>query len=198
MAFSTWHAFGSEAEEYVHRYRVWFAILGSVLIVLGILAVLASTATTYLSMLLLASILLLDGILHVVASFSARNWSGSLLVLLTGLLYLVASVLTFRHPVSAALALTLLISALLLTGGLFRIIGGVWYRYPQWGWVVLSGVVSLLLGLMLWNSWPASGLWFIGLCVGVDLIVDGLAWVALSLSEPNIELFERARTPQST
>jgi uncharacterized membrane protein HdeD (DUF308 family) len=97
-------------------------------------------------------------------------------------LYFVAAVLTFRHPIAAALALTLLFSALLLAIGLFRVIGAVWYRFPQWGWVALSGAISILLGLMLWNSWPASGLWFIGFCIGVDLIVEGAGWIALYAS----------------
>jgi uncharacterized membrane protein HdeD (DUF308 family) len=57
----------------------------------------------------------------------------------------------------------------------------IWYRFPNWGWVTLSGAVSVALGLKLWGAWPASGLWFIGLCIGIDLIVEGAGWIMLSL-----------------
>ena len=165
---------------HVERSCTWLVALGGSLILLGIVAVGSSLATTYASMLVLAVILLFGAAIRIVASFTARDWTGSLLLILSGVLYLVAAILTFKHPVAAALALTLLFSALLLAIGLFRVIGAVWYRFDQWGWVALSGAISVLLGLMLWNSWPVSGLWFIGFCIGVDLIAEGAGWIALS------------------
>lgn len=178
MAISSIDVAGHHGE----RHRVWLIALGGSLILLGIVGVGSSLATTYASMLVLAGILLVGGFLRVVASFTARDWAGSLLLVLSGVLYLVTAVLTFRHPIAAALALTLLFSALLLAVGLFRVIGAVWYRFDQWGWVALSGAISVCLGLMLWNSWPVSGLWFIGFCVGIDLIVEGAGWIALSFN----------------
>jgi uncharacterized membrane protein HdeD (DUF308 family) len=68
------------------------------------------------------------------------------------------------------------------------VIGSVWYRFPHWRWVALSGAISVALGLMLWNSWPVSGLWFIGLCVGIDLIVEGAGWISLTLNQENAQL----------
>jgi uncharacterized membrane protein HdeD (DUF308 family) len=176
-----------ETSEYVRHHRAWFVALGAALILLGVIALGSSLATTYVSMIFLAYILLLGALIRIVACFSAREWTGSLLLALSGVLYLVAAILTFRHPVTAALALTLLFSALFMGVGLFRMIGAVWYHYPQWGWIALSGAISVLLGLLLWNSWPASGLWFIGLYVAIDLIVEGAAWLALSLSSEVIE-----------
>jgi uncharacterized membrane protein HdeD (DUF308 family) len=98
----------------LQRHRTWFIALGGALILLGIVAAGSSLTTTYLSMLFLAGILLLGGILRMVAAFSARDWTGSLLLALSGALYLVVGFLTFRHPIAAALALMLLFSALLL------------------------------------------------------------------------------------
>jgi uncharacterized membrane protein HdeD (DUF308 family) len=169
----------------LQRHRTWFIALGGALILLGIVAAGSSLTTTYLSMLFLAGILLLGGILRMVPAFSARDWTGSLLLALSGALYLVVGFLTFRHPIAAALALMLLFSALLLGVGLFRVIGSIWYRFPHWGWVALSGTISIVLGVMLWNSWPVSGLWFIGFCVGIDLIVEGAGWIKLSLNAEN-------------
>jgi len=167
---------------YIQRHRTWFLLLGTALIVLGVVAALYSLATTYASMLFLAITLLLGGLVRVVAALSAREWVGSLLLILSGALYVVTGILTFRHPIAAALALTLLFSALLLGMGSFRLLASIWYRFPHWGWVALSGAISILLGLMLWNAWPSAGLWFIGLCVGVDLIVEGAGWISLCLA----------------
>jgi uncharacterized membrane protein HdeD (DUF308 family) len=179
----------------LHRYRTWFIVLGTVLVLLGVVAAASALTATYLSMLFLGGILFVGGILRLVAAFSAKDWSGSLLLALSGALYIVAGVLTFRHPVAAALALTLLFSALLLGAGLFRVIGSIWYRFPHWGWVALSGAVSFLLGLMLWTSWPVSGLWFIGLCVGIDLIVEGAGWVWLALNADSAPLTQQRPGP---
>jgi uncharacterized membrane protein HdeD (DUF308 family) len=169
-----------KAIEYMHQHRAWFVALGAALIVLGVIAAGSSVTTTFVSMFFLAALLLIGGIIRVVGAFSAREWSGSLLLALAGALYIVAGVLTYRHPVAAALALTLLFAALFMAVGLFRMITAVWHRFSSWGWVAASGVISFILGLMLWNQWPVSGLWFIGLCIGIDLIVEGIGWLMLS------------------
>jgi uncharacterized membrane protein HdeD (DUF308 family) len=168
-----------KAVDYIHGHRTWFIMLGVALIILGVIATLSSITTTFVSMFFLAALLLIGGIIRFVSAFSAREWSGSLLLALAGALYIVAGVLTFRHPVAAALALTLLFAALFMAVGLFRMIAAVWHRFASWGWVALSGAVSFVLGLMLWNQWPVSGLWFIGLCIGIDLIVEGIGWLML-------------------
>jgi hypothetical protein len=94
----------------------------------------------------------------------------------------VTGILAFRHPIAAAFALTQLFSALLLGMGSFRLLASIWHRLPHRGWLGLSGAISIVLGLLLWNAWPASGLWFIGFCVGIDLIVEGAGWNSLCLS----------------
>jgi uncharacterized membrane protein HdeD (DUF308 family) len=165
--------------EYIAHHRTWFVTLGAALILLGIVAAGSALTTTYASMLFLSGVLLVGGIIRIVAAFSAREWTGSLLLALSGALYVVTGVLTFRHPIAAALALTLLFAALLVGVGLFRVIASFWYRFPSWGWVALGGGVSVLLGLMLWNAWPLSGVWFIGFCIGIDLIVEGAGWLML-------------------
>ncbi len=185
MAINYLDALGHDVEQerktadYVRQHRMWFTVLGAVMIALGIFVALSSVTATIVSIFFLSGILLLEGVLRVVAAFSAKEWVGSLLLVLAGAFYVVTGILTFRHPVTAALALTLLFAALFLCVGLFRVIAAIWYRFPHWGWVALSGAVSFMLGLMLWNAWPASGLWFIGLCIGIDLIVEGAGWLGL-------------------
>jgi uncharacterized membrane protein HdeD (DUF308 family) len=178
MKTMSMHALSSDLQQ----HRGWFIALGTLLILLGVACAASALTTTYLSMAALSGVLLVGGLFRGIAALTARDWAGSLLLVLSAALYMVVGVLTFRHPIAAALALTLLFAALLLGVGLFRVIASVWYQFPHWGWVAVSGVISIILGLMLWNAWPASGLWFIGFCVGIDLIAEGLGWIMLTAS----------------
>jgi uncharacterized membrane protein HdeD (DUF308 family) len=85
------------------------------------------------------------------------------------------------RPVISAEALTLLMSMFFLIAGLYQLIASLWARLPGWGWQALSGVVTAILGVLVAAGWPASGLWMIGLFVGIDLVFFGWAWIMLAV-----------------
>ncbi len=163
----------------LRRHGGWFLFLGIALIVLGVIAVLFDVLTTVASVLVFGWLLVIAGIIEIVHGFQTHRWGGFFLHLLGGLLFLVAGVLFVAHPLAGALSLTLFLGALFLVGGIFEIVGALRLRAPHWGWRVLSGVVTGVLGLLLWLQWPASGLWFIGFAVGIGLIFRGWAWAML-------------------
>jgi uncharacterized membrane protein HdeD (DUF308 family) len=101
---------------------------------------------------------------------------------LAGVLYLIAGVFMIDKPMEAALALTLLVAACLLVGGMLRIIHSLLERFNGWGWELLSGAVSLILGTAIWRQWPLSGPWVIGLFVGIEMLFSGLSWMMLGLA----------------
>jgi uncharacterized membrane protein HdeD (DUF308 family) len=80
------------------------------------------------------------------------------------------------------LGVTLLVALGLLAGGILRIVVSVIERFDGWGWMLLSGVVSFFLGAAIWRQWPLSGLWVIGLFVGIEMLASGLSWVMLGLA----------------
>ena len=80
-----------------------------------------------------------------------------------------------------ALSTALVIACFFLIGGIYRLVSAISMQFPHWGFAAFSGLVSILLGLMLWAQWPVSGLWFIGMCIGIDLIFRGASWVSLAL-----------------
>lgn len=166
----------------------WFLGLGIFLILLGILAISASVYTTFVTIFFLGTILIAGGIAKLIYSFWAKEWSGFFLSLLVGLLYLVIGLICLIKPVQAAAALTLLIGSLFVVGGLFKIIGSIVVRFEQWGWVLFSGIVSLILGLLVLSSWPMSSLWIIGLFVGIDMIVYGWLLVLISLEAKRLSM----------
>jgi uncharacterized membrane protein HdeD (DUF308 family) len=160
----------------------WFVLLGIALIVLGVIAlgsvVIASLATA----LTIGMLILLAGIAETVGAFWCRGWSGFFLHLLSGLLSIVIGVMFLRAPVGALLALTLLVACFLMVGGIFKIVGALSYRFGAWGWALASGIIDLILGVMIWQEWPASALWVIGLFLGINLIFRGFNWIALGLA----------------
>ena len=85
------------------------------------------------------------------------------------------------RPVLSAEVATMLIALFFLVSGLFQFFGSIWVAQPGWGWQAADGIITLILGLLVLAQWPASGLWVIGLLVGIDLILYGGAWIALAL-----------------
>jgi uncharacterized membrane protein HdeD (DUF308 family) len=168
--------------EAIQGQWVWLLTLGIILIVVGTLAIGAPFIASLATALTIGALLLVGGVAQLVGSFWTRDWSGFFLVLLMGVLYIVVGLLFLERPVSALEALTLLLACALIVSGIFRIVGSLMSRFPHWGWVFAGGVLNLVLGIMIWRQWPVSGLWVIGLFVGIDMIFNGWTWVMLALS----------------
>lgn len=154
---------------------------GVCLILVGLAAIGSSLVATLATVVVFGIQLLVGGILQFVASFWARGWKGFSLHLLAGIVCLIGGVFLIDHPVAGALGLTLLIAAGLLVSGLLRVTLALTERFEGWDLMLLSGAVSLLLGLAIWRQWPLSGLWAIGLFVGIEFLFSGLSWVRLAL-----------------
>jgi uncharacterized membrane protein HdeD (DUF308 family) len=160
----------------------WYLIFGIVLLALGVMAIGQAFATSIASMSILGWLVILSGLVQGLLAFRVRNWSGFFLHLMGGVLEIIVGLLIVAAPVSAALAVTLLLAVYLLVGGMFRMIAVLLLRFPGSGWGVFGGLISFLLGLALWQQWPASGLLFVGTCVGIALLLHGSSWIAFALS----------------
>jgi uncharacterized membrane protein HdeD (DUF308 family) len=160
---------------------IWLVILGIAMVVFGTLALatpfIASLATAFT----LGVLLLLGGGTQLVGAFWTRDWSGFFLVLLMGVLYIVVGVLFLNRPIAAIEAMTLLLACGLMIGGLFRVIGSISYQFSQWGWIFVSGLIELALGVMIWMQWPYGTFPVIGIFVGIDMIFSGWTWIMLGL-----------------
>ncbi len=158
-----------------------FLILGLLMVVLGTLAIgwsclvtITITATWLFGALLLAA-----GVIEIFHAFSAGRWTGTLLHIVIGVLYVVVGMVILDRPGESAIVLTRIIAIFMIVAGLFRVVLPMAQRFPGWGYVALNGVVTFLLGMLIYAQWPSSGLWFIGLYLGIELIMNGWAWVAL-------------------
>lgn len=155
----------------------WFLALGIALLLLGAAALIVPWLTTLTSVLVFGWLLFFGGVLEVVAVFWTKGWRAIVLHLLGGILSAVVGALIVAHPDAGALGLTLLLATFFLAGGLFRIGAAVVLRLPSWGWSVVGGIVTALLGVAIWIMWPFSALWVIGMFVAIELMCRGWAWV---------------------
>src|SRR5579871_3534330 len=135
----------------VRKNWVWFLILGIILILLGCLGVYAAALTTLFTIFFLSGLLLAGGLTKIVYAFGARAWSGFFLSLILGILYGLAGILFLTRPIEAAAGLTLLIGSFLVLSGAFKIVSVFVVRFEHRGFVLFSGVISLILGIMVLN-----------------------------------------------
>ena len=171
----------SEAEG-VGKNWGWFLALGILLLVLGALVINAAVSATLFSMVFFGVLLLGGGIIQIVQAFLARQWGGLFLSLLLGILYFVTGALCVAHPAASAVNITFLIAAFCFITGLFKMVSSLMMRFESWGWAFFNGAVTFVLGILIYSQWPLSGLWVIGLFIGVDLILAGWTWILMSLA----------------
>lgn len=174
----------AQEREVLHKHWPWFLALGIGMAVLGTLAIGASCIVTVTVTVtwLFGFMLLAGGIAEIITSFSAGRWSGTLLHLLVGVLYFVVGLMIIEQPAERAIQITLIIAIFLIISGVIRVVTALVEQFSGWGWVLLNGGVTLLLGLLIMKQWPLSGLWAIGMFVGIDLIFNGWAWIMLALA----------------
>jgi len=170
-----------EFEKFHHRWG-WYLALGIALVILGIIALFLTPAATLATVLVLGWLLVISGVIECIHAFQMRRWGGVFLHLVCGVLGVVVGLLVVMHPVAGALAWTLLFASFFIVIGIFRIVAAVKLKFPLWGWAVFDGAVTTLLGLVLWLSWPWSGLWFLGVALGVSLILRGSSNIMLSVA----------------
>jgi uncharacterized membrane protein HdeD (DUF308 family) len=141
-----------------------------------------SALVTLASVFVLGWALLFGGLFQAIHAFKVSPWNGFLLELLLAILYVVVGLVMVAHPETGAMSVTLLIAAFFLVGGLFRIFAGTMHHPPGRAWLLLSGAVTLLLGMLIWAEWPASGLWVIGAFVAIDMVFSGTRLIMLALN----------------
>jgi uncharacterized membrane protein HdeD (DUF308 family) len=166
--------------EEVRKSWSWFLVLGILLMILGVACVgKAQTATTF-SILALGWVLVISGVLWLINSFRTFGWPIFFIYLLNALIRGVTGYLLIRHPDAGAAGVTMLLAALFIVGGMFRITGASVIQFPWWGWTALAGLVSIGLGVFLLATWPSASTFFVGMVIGIDLIFDGGALVAFA------------------
>lgn len=167
--------------ERARQYWWVFLTLGILLCVGGFVAITYPFFSSVAAVLVLGAILIIGGVFTIVGAFWAGEWSSLVLQLLVGILYVMVGMAIRDAPAESIAVLTLFTAAFFIVAGIFRIVVSLIERFPQWGWVFLNGVVTLIAGLIIYDTYPVSALWLIGLLLGLDLLFNGWSWVMLAL-----------------
>jgi uncharacterized membrane protein HdeD (DUF308 family) len=183
MTEQTLQADIAEVRRQIAENSGWFMALGILLIVAGLAAIAFPLVSGIAVTILLGWILLACSALHLIQAFSLGEWRDFLLRSSIGLLYLVAGGLLALFPLSGIITLTILLAALFLAEGVLEILIAVrMRRIAGWGWLLASGVIAFVVGLLIAFELPSSANWAIGLLTGINLISSGWALVFLALA----------------
>jgi len=170
-----------DVENLRHKWG-WLLTLGIVMVIVGIIAMIVTPAATIASVLILSWLLVFSGIAETIYAFRIHKWGGLFLHLIGGLLGVFIGLVAVTHPVAGAVALTLLFASFLTVIGVFRLIAAISLKFPNWGWAVLDSAITIGLGILLWAEWPWSGLWFLGVALGVSLVLRGWSYVMFAVA----------------
>jgi len=168
------------AEKQLRENKGWFHMLGIGLIALGTLAIVFSLTSTLITVMFIGLCMAIFGAFEAIKAFKMSQWSNFFLHLFLGLLYLVGGAFTAFNPTINALSLTMLLSIFFVVAGLLRVYFALTNKLPNRFAALLNGILTIVLGGLLWYQWPVSGLWAIGTLLGIDAIVTGWNWIMLS------------------
>ena len=167
----------------------WLLAVGILFVLLGTIGLGMTVSLTLTSILFLGAFLLVGGIFSLFYTVKDRKGKTGMdltLNILLAILYIVAGVWVINNPAMASALTTAMIAGLLSALGVIRIMAA-FEKRPEagWGWLLLAGLVSLLLALLIFLHWPASGLWIIGLFIAIEMIFHGWAYIILALAVRN-------------
>jgi len=177
--------------EHLSSHWWWFMLLGALLAACGTLAIVfppVMVGTSIAVPVVLGVLLMIGGVATIVSSFWAGKWSGFLLQLLVGIVYVACGFVFTENPIRAAAVLTMFIAVMFIVLGTFRAVGALVLQFPQWGWALLNGVVTLLAGIVIYKNFPEDTFWVLGLLIGLEMIFNGWTWIMLSLMLRNSPL----------
>ena len=154
-----------------------------VLIIFGFLAIALPFATSWGVVLVIAWLIVFSGGFQFIHAFQSQGIGHILWKLLVAVLYLIVGIYFLMHPILGVAAFTFALAIFFVLEGVFDLVAYFQSRaLPGSGWILFDGIVTLLLGLLVWRQWPSSSLWVIGTLVGISMIFTGTTRLMLSLA----------------
>ncbi|MCX7888523.1 MAG: DUF308 domain-containing protein [Rhodobacteraceae bacterium] len=163
--------------------KVLLIIVGALSVLAGLYAIFNPMPATLAAVLIAGWAFLVLGVLQIVAVFRIEGWGGRIWALILGLIMVLVGVRIIGDPVMGALTLTWVLAILFLVSGIAKVILGLTYKGVEYrGLIVLSGIVSVVLAIMVFSNFPYSAAVILGILLGVELLSNGVAALAMSFS----------------
>jgi uncharacterized membrane protein HdeD (DUF308 family) len=177
----------TSAATFVKKSVGWSIGLSVLMIVAGILAISSPLAAGIAIDVLVAWLLVFSGGVHLVFAWYTRSAGGFLWELLVGILYIFIGVYLLMHPVAGLLSLTIALAMYLFVEAVLEFVLGFTLRpQPGSGWLLFDGIITLILAVMIWRTWPSSSAWVIGALVGISMLFSGTSRLMLSLAAQSV------------
>ncbi len=168
----------------------WKSILfeGILFVILGVLALSVPAAFAIAFELVIGWLFLIGGTIQLYRSIQSNKAPGFWWSILSALLAMVFGILLVFHPLQGLVALTAIIAAYFLVEGVVKIFFAISVQnFANWGWLLLSGILSIVIALIVFSGWPYSAMWFIGILMGVYLIINGIAFIMIATRAHQLE-----------
>ena len=157
---------------------------GVVMLLMGIFAMASPLVAGKSLVVMIGILLVIGGVSHLLFGFMLR---GGLFSIILGILTVIAGGYMVSNPGSGLGTLTIFLAAYLIVSGIFEVILAFQIKPAQgWGWELFSGVLSVILGLMIWNQYPLSGEWAIGILLGIKLFFSGLTLLMFGMAARSV------------
>ncbi|MCK4841028.1 MAG: DUF308 domain-containing protein [Methylococcales bacterium] len=174
--------------EYLQKHWKLFFAEGVFFVILGTLAIIVPHIFTLGIIIFLGWLLLLGGIFQIIRAVNIINMPGFSLWFAIGLLQTIIGYFLVTEPAQGSLTITLLLTVFFAIEGLTKIYFALMMRsLPKWGWVFFSGITALFLAIVVWLGWPQTGLWVLGLLLGINMIFLGWSLIQISLHHKTID-----------
>lgn len=171
-----------DVRQEVRHSSGWFVALGVLMVILGILAIAEPLVASFAAELVLGCLFVAAGIIQFAYAFRSHGAGSLLLKVVLALLYLCTGLLLLFNPLVGIISLTLVVGIFFFVDGVLRTILAFQLKPARnWGLVLLNGILSIILGILIWSQWPANAPWILGLLVGIGLLLNG----ALTIIFPN-------------
>ncbi|HVJ09174.1 MAG TPA: DUF308 domain-containing protein [Acidisarcina sp.] len=158
------------------------------LIIFGFLAIALPFATSLGVVLILGWLLIFSGGLQLLYAFHSKGVGSVLWKLLVSALYFVVGLSLLLHPMSGVAGITLVLAVFFVAEGIVDLIAYFQTRSISGsGWILFDGIVTLILGVLVWKQWPSSSLWVIGTLVGIDMMITGWTRLMISLAARRLQ-----------
>jgi len=162
--------------EKVRRHSLWYLVQSGLMIVAGILALVYPVFSSVAVVLFLGWLLIFSGILQAISLIDVRHVPHFWLQLISVVLSVLIGFLFLRNPGAGLLTLTLLLIVFFMVEGISKVIFSLTIRpFPNWGWILASGIIGILLSFFLWANTPITAVWLLGVLLGIELISEGIA-----------------------
>ncbi len=170
-----------EISDQVQVNPAWGIGIGILMIVLGVIATTRPFFASIASALVFGWIFIIAGIVQIAHAFQSHRDGHIAWKLIISVLYLLAGILIVANPLQGVLTLTLVLGITIFVQSAIQVVMAFRMRPSRnWGWVLFSGIMGIILGIFIWSAWPFNADWIIGTWVGVNLLFDGIWILALS------------------